>query len=97
MMLRPLWRKRRPWRSGGGHRSHKGYNPKKRTRKRISTSSTCSRVASKLGAMTQNGPSRRSKLQWHQLLVAAGHLEKGQRRRRVALRKMFRVAYKEEI
>ncbi len=43
-----------PRRSGGGLQNHMDYNPKKRTRKRISTSSTCSQAASKPRVMTRS-------------------------------------------
>jgi hypothetical protein len=47
-------RKRGPRRPGGVLLNHGDYNPRKRTRKRISTSSACSQAASKPGVVTQS-------------------------------------------
>jgi hypothetical protein len=52
----------RPRRIGGGLQSHRGRNPRRRTRKRTSTSAACSR-ASPIVRTTQNQTSRKSKQQ----------------------------------
>ncbi len=44
-MLHPLQRKEGPRRTGGGPRSHKGQNPRRRTRRRTSTSPAYSWVS----------------------------------------------------